>query len=120
MHDEGGNTACLARRDRARLVGTAPRRGVACGRRSARLIATRGLSSVGRALPLQGRCQEFESPRLHAEAQALGQSIDELAVCQPMWVVTPIWWLLDHPVQNPPHRVGKYPHGEVSVLNRIR
>ena len=27
--------------------------------------AVRGLSSVGRALPLQGRCQEFESPRLH-------------------------------------------------------
>jgi hypothetical protein len=25
----------------------------------------RGLSSVGRALPLQGRCQEFDSPRLH-------------------------------------------------------
>ena len=29
------------------------------------LINIRGLSSVGRALPLQGRCQEFESPRLH-------------------------------------------------------
>ncbi len=28
-------------------------------------INIRGLSSVGRALPLQGRCQEFESPRLH-------------------------------------------------------
>lgn len=27
----------------------------------------RGLSSVGRALPLQGRCQEFESPRLHIQ-----------------------------------------------------
>lgn len=27
----------------------------------------RGLSSVGRALPLQGRCQEFESPRLHSK-----------------------------------------------------
>ena len=26
---------------------------------------TRGLSSVGRALPLQGRCQGFDSPRLH-------------------------------------------------------
>ncbi len=26
---------------------------------------SRGLSSAGRALPLQGRCQEFESPRLH-------------------------------------------------------
>ena len=25
----------------------------------------RGFSSVGRALPLQGRCQEFESPKLH-------------------------------------------------------
>jgi hypothetical protein len=25
------------------------------------LISIRGLSSVGRALPLQGRCQEFES-----------------------------------------------------------
>ena len=25
----------------------------------------RGLSSVGRALPLQGRSQGFESPRLH-------------------------------------------------------
>ena len=24
-----------------------------------------GISSVGRALPLQGRCQEFESPILH-------------------------------------------------------
>ncbi len=30
------------------------------------LTAKRGLSSVGRALPLQGRCQEFESPRLHS------------------------------------------------------
>jgi hypothetical protein len=29
------------------------------------LVDLRGLSSVGRALPLQGRCQEFESPRLH-------------------------------------------------------
>src|SRR5207244_1829170 len=29
------------------------------------LSPTRGLSSVGRALPLQGRCQGFESPRLH-------------------------------------------------------
>ena len=30
---------------------------------------SRGLSSVGRALPLQGRCQEFESPRLHKNSQ---------------------------------------------------
>ena len=30
----------------------------------------RGLSSVGRALPLQGRCQGFESPRLHSSAPA--------------------------------------------------
>jgi hypothetical protein len=29
------------------------------------LVMTRGLSSVGRALPLQGRGQGFESPRLH-------------------------------------------------------
>src|ERR1700730_16252621 len=29
------------------------------------LVAVRGLSSVGRALPLQGRSQGFESPRLH-------------------------------------------------------
>ncbi len=28
-------------------------------------IGMRGLSSVGRALPLQGRSQGFESPRLH-------------------------------------------------------
>jgi hypothetical protein len=28
-------------------------------------VMTRGLSSVGRALPLQGRGQGFESPRLH-------------------------------------------------------
>src|SRR5690606_28755494 len=30
-------------------------------------VMARGLSSVGRALPLQGRCQEFESPRLHSK-----------------------------------------------------
>lgn len=29
-------------------------------------VTTRGLSSVGRALPLQGRSQGFESPRLHS------------------------------------------------------
>jgi hypothetical protein len=29
------------------------------------LVIRRGLSSVGRALPLQGRCQGFDSPRLH-------------------------------------------------------
>jgi hypothetical protein len=29
------------------------------------LVMTRGLSSAGRALPLQGRGQGFESPRLH-------------------------------------------------------
>ena len=28
-------------------------------------VGVRGLSSVGRALPLQGRSQGFESPRLH-------------------------------------------------------
>src|ERR1700761_5537397 len=33
-------------------------------------VDTRGLSSVGRALPLQGRCQEFESPRLHRISSA--------------------------------------------------
>ncbi len=36
--------------------------------------SARGLSSVGRALPLQGRCQEFESPRLHTEQLALTAS----------------------------------------------
>ena len=30
--------------------------------------ALRGLSSVGRALPLQGRSQGFESPSLHNDA----------------------------------------------------
>jgi hypothetical protein len=34
-------------------------------RRLTHLVMTRGLSSVGRALPLQGRGQGFESPRLH-------------------------------------------------------
>jgi hypothetical protein len=29
------------------------------------VVGARGLSSVGRALPLQGRSQGFESPRLH-------------------------------------------------------
>ena len=29
------------------------------------MVGVRGLSSVGRALPLQGRSQGFESPRLH-------------------------------------------------------
>ena len=36
-----------------------------------RLVGFRGLSSVGRALPLQGRCQEFESPRLHKQYMQL-------------------------------------------------
>src|ERR1700722_6948295 len=30
------------------------------------MVGVRGLSSVGRALPLQGRSQGFESPRLHS------------------------------------------------------
>src|SRR5437764_12448236 len=34
------------------------------------MVDPRGLSSVGRALPLQGRCQEFESPRLHKHRRA--------------------------------------------------
>jgi hypothetical protein len=33
------------------------------------MIGVRGLSSVGRALPLQGRSQGFESPRLHKRNQ---------------------------------------------------
>jgi hypothetical protein len=41
------------------------------------MVGVRGLSSVGRALPLQGRSQGFESPRLHP-ARAL--PIDRLAV----------------------------------------
>lgn len=31
-----------------------------------RFAMTRGLSSVGRAPPLQGGCQGFDSPRLHS------------------------------------------------------
>src|SRR5690242_10315045 len=31
-----------------------------------RLLFARGLSSVGRALSLHGRCQGFDSPRLHS------------------------------------------------------
>jgi hypothetical protein len=38
---------------------------------TSRLVASRGLSSVGRALPLQGRCREFESPRLHGSTQVV-------------------------------------------------
>lgn len=33
------------------------------------MVGVRGLSSVGRALPLQGRSQGFESPRLHKRNQ---------------------------------------------------
>src|SRR6201988_4546132 len=38
------------------------------------MVGVRGLSSVGRALPLQGRSQGFESPRLHSSENARGPS----------------------------------------------
>ena len=38
----------------------------------------RGLSSVGRALPLQGRSQGFESPRLHSLLFRLHFALDDV------------------------------------------
>lgn len=52
--------------------------------------AGEGLSSVGRALPLQGRCQEFDSPRLHkflsceqTLSARLARAFCALGVCSP-------------------------------------